>query len=179
MINILNTENLITDIKNLGVSAATVFPPAEIKFDGIFRKMCKDNLCGRYGKNYKCPPFIGEPDDLKAEALSYDSAVLIQTIHKIEDSFDFEGMTESSKLFARTTLGLKEAFSGGDMMVLGAGGCSYCETCTYPDAPCAFPEKTNVSLEACGVNVSQLCALAGFQYINGANTVTYTGIVLF
>jgi hypothetical protein len=35
------------------------------------------------------------------------------------------------------------------------------------------------SLEAYGVNVSKLAASAGMKYINGQNTVTYFGAVLF
>ena len=76
----INTEDIITGIKDLGISAAAVFPAGEIKFDNIFRSMCEDNLCGKYNRNYKCPPFIGEPEDLKNEALSYASVILIQTI---------------------------------------------------------------------------------------------------
>jgi hypothetical protein len=35
------------------------------------------------------------------------------------------------------------------------------------------------SLEAYGVNVSALASAAGMKYINGQNTVTYFGAVLF
>ena len=35
------------------------------------------------------------------------------------------------------------------------------------------------SLEAYGVNVSRMAQAAGMKYINGANTVTYFGAVLF
>ena len=58
-------SDLINGIKSLGISAAAVFPAGEIKFDDVFREMCRQNVCGRYGKNYKCPPHIGEPADLK------------------------------------------------------------------------------------------------------------------
>jgi hypothetical protein len=35
------------------------------------------------------------------------------------------------------------------------------------------------SLEAYGINVSELAKAAGMNYINGQNTVTYFGAVLF
>ena len=62
---------------------------------------------------------------------------------------------------------------------VGAGGCNLCPECTYPDDPCRFPDRKNVSVEACGINVSVLCAKCGLEYIHGPNTVTNTGVVLF
>ena len=45
--------------------------------------------------------------------------------------------------------------------------------------PCRFPEKAFPSLEAYGVFVSKLAQACGMRYINGANTVTYFGVVLY
>ena len=45
--------------------------------------------------------------------------------------------------------------------------------------PCRFPEKAIPSLEAYGINVSRLASAAEMKYINGQNTVTYFGMVLF
>ncbi|MBP5294985.1 MAG: DUF2284 domain-containing protein, partial [Lachnospiraceae bacterium] len=41
------------------------------------------------------------------------------------------------------------------------------------------PDKTLLSLEACGVDVYQTAKAAGLPYNNGANTVTYFGLILF
>ena len=63
---------------------------------------------------------------------------------------------------------------------LGAGGCTICEKCAKKtDEPCRHPDKRIPSLEAYGVNVSKTAAAAGMKYINGQNTVTYFGGVLF
>ena len=40
-------------------------------------------------------------------------------------------------------------------------------------------DRACASLEAYGVSVSQLAELSGMRYINGENTVTYFGAVLF
>ena len=66
-----------------------------------------------------------------------------------------------------------------DMLVLSAGGCHRCETCTYPDAPCRFPEKLVPSVSSFGIHVSKLAANARINYINGANTVTYFSFVIY
>lgn len=63
--------------------------------------------------------------------------------------------------------------------LLGAGGCSLCETCTYPSAPCRHPEKMRRPMEACGIDVVNLSKIAGINYFNGADTVTYFSILFY
>jgi predicted metal-binding protein len=63
-------------------------------------------------------------------------------------------------------------------ILLGAGGCRRCETCTWPDAPCRFPEKMLSSMEAFGMVVSDVCRDNNLPYYYGPNTLTYTGCVL-
>lgn len=62
-----------------------------------------------------------------------------------------------------------------DFLLLANEGRDKCEKCTYPDAPCRFPDQTHGALEGYGIFVSELAKQAGIHYINGANTVTYFG----
>ena len=64
-------------------------------------------------------------------------------------------------------------------LVLTSEGCRNCQTCTYPDAPCRFPDRMCPSVESYGIFVNEEAAEAGIHYINGANTVTYFGNVFF
>ena len=183
MKNTENIENLKDEIKNLGISAAAVFPVGDIKFDDIFRKMCRDNLCGRYGKNYKCPPIIGEPEELKNEIKTYDDVILIQTIYPLEDSFDFEGMGEGGKIHAenidKTREYIKANLNFEKMLVLGAGGCNLCEKCgVIENVPCRFPDRAISSVEAYCMNVADMTNSHGLNYINGENTVSYVAVFL-
>jgi len=179
----LNIEIDINKIKDSGVSTAAVFPVSEIKFDNIFRDMCKQNLCGRYGKNYKCPPFIGEPEDLKAEVLSYDIVILIQTIYPLEDSYDFEGMNEGGKIHSenidKTRKYIEDNLTFNKMLALGAGGCNICPKCGMADkTPCPFPDKAISSVEGYCMNVADMTNSHGLNYINGENTVSYVAVFL-
>ena len=47
------------------------------------------------------------------------------------------------------------------------------------DEPCRFPEKALPSLEAYGVDVYNTTKDTDLKYINGQNTVTFFGMVLF
>ena len=66
-----------------------------------------------------------------------------------------------------------------DFLLLSNEGCGRCTACTYPDAPCRFPQLLHHSLEGYGFIVSDLAKEAGIRYHNGANTVTYFGALLF
>jgi predicted metal-binding protein len=67
-----------------------------------------------------------------------------------------------------------------NVLHLSAGGCGVCKVCAKrTNEPCRFPEKAITSLEAYGINVSRLAAASDMKYINGQNTVTYFGAVLF
>ena len=182
MINI-DTNLLISGIKTTGASTVAVFPVNEIKFDGIYRDMCKDNLCGRYGKNYKCPPYVGEPEDLKAEVLSYETAILIQTVYPLEDSYDFEGMEDGRiahcENINKTKDYIKNNLSYEKMLILGAGGCGLCPKCGILDnIPCRFPDKAISSVEGYCMNVADMTNSHGLNYINGENTVSYVAVFL-
>lgn len=179
-------EDLINGIKNLGISAAAVFPVGEIRFDNIFRKMCKDNLCGKYGKNYKCPPSVGEPEDLKNEVLSYETVILIQTIYPLEDSYDFEGMADGKSVHSENIKKAKDYIKENlpfeqteKMLVLGAGGCDLCPKCGAIDnTPCRFPDKAISSVEGYCMDVANMTNSHGLKYINGENTVSYVAVFL-
>ena len=66
-----------------------------------------------------------------------------------------------------------------DVLPLGAGCCHVCKECTYPDAPCRFPEQALSSMEAYGLLVSQSCTDCGLRYNYGPNIIAYTGCFLF
>ncbi|MBR2474506.1 MAG: DUF2284 domain-containing protein [Clostridia bacterium] len=176
-------ERLIEEVKNLGAYKANVIAVNKISLDRAFRNMCETNACGVYGKCWMCPPDVGDIDMLMAEVGKYDYALVYQTVTELEDSFDFEGMVEAKKSTYPIAQKLRNVFK--DMNItnalhLGAGGCGVCEVCSKRTGePCRFPELAMPSLEAYGVNVSQLAPAAGMKYINGQDTVTYFGAVLF
>ena len=168
---------------SLGAYRAEVIEVSKIETDGVFREMCRANYCGNYGKNWTCPPHVGEIDDLMASLKTYSHALVYQTVSELEDSYDFEGMMEAGKNHGALMMALRKAMEGEAIsrsLHLGAGGCRVCERCAGRDGePCRHPDLAAASLEAYGVNVSKLAEAAGMKYINGQDTVTYFGAVLF
>ena len=66
-----------------------------------------------------------------------------------------------------------------DVLALGAGCCTLCKKCTYPDEPCRFPDKQISSMEAYGLVVLEVCKANNLPYYYGKCTISYTGCFLF
>ena len=178
-----NNHLLISAALQSGAAKAAILPGEKIVTSESFRAMCASNACGIYGKCWTCPPDIGEIGQLIGQVKQYPYGLLYQTIAEIEDSFDIEGMQEASRSHARTTQKLQEKVSGllkKEFLHLGSGGCNVCETCAKRDnQPCRFPDKAMSSMEGYGIDVYKTTKSTDLKYINGQNTVTYFGIVLF
>ena len=174
---------MVLDIlKSLDFSNLAKIETSNIEFELPLLELCKLNSCGNYGKNYTCPPLVGRCEDLIANAKTYKYALVFQKIYSIEDSFDIEGMGKARVDFRDLTLAVNAALDGKvqNYKILSAGGCSLCKECgAVTNTPCRFPKTAFASLEAYGINVSKLAAISGMKYINGQNTVTYFGAVLF
>ena len=175
----------MTDIKELAKSCgfATVEPldPKTLRFLPEVRSMCAADRCQSYGKTWSCPPACGTLEYWEEKASHYEKGILLQTIGDREDSYDFEAMVEVSrqndKNFDRLTEQLRG--QGLDMLAMSAGTCKRCKECTYPDAPCRFPEKLYPSMEACGLFVSQVCKSNSVPYYYGDDKIAYTCCILY
>ena len=65
-----------------------------------------------------------------------------------------------------------------DMLALGAGACTVCKSCAYPDSPCRFPQKAVSSMESYGILVNQVCTDNHMKYYYGSGTIAYTSCFL-
>ena len=176
-------KTLISETLTLGATKVNVIEAGKIETARSFRDMCAANACGMYGKSHMCPPDVGDIEVLMAEVGKYDYALVYQTVSELEDSYDYEGMVAARKRMCPLAQSLREVFADAGIsrvLHLGAGGCGVCEVCAKQiGEPCRFPEKAMPSLEAYGINVSALAKAADMKYVNGQNTVTYFGAVLF
>lgn len=153
---------------------------AQLKTRPEVRVMCAADRCNTYGQNWACPPACGEIEDFQQQISARATCFVVQSFGPIEDSFDFETMVEEEKLqkkrFEKLNDLVKEQYP--DALMLSAGTCQICKTCTCPDEPCRFPDRRLTSMEAAGLVVSEVCTLAGVPYNHGPNTISYTGCVV-
>ena len=154
-----------------------VIPTSAINFSPEVQKACKANVCGKYNNCWTCPPAIDPLEKQREKIIGFSFAFVFTTKFDLEDSFDYEGMMKAKKCHDRLTGEMHEQF-GKTNPVFGAGGCNICDACAYP-AQCRFPGKTYSSIEAAGINVTELSRAGGLRYNNGENTVTYFSMILF
>jgi len=174
--------NILKLSEESGAFRSYIIDVDKIPFDKELRKYCAMNYCGFYGKNYACPPEVGEPDEVIEKAKSFKRALIFQTVTDLEDSYDFEGMEEAAKNHTKLSNQLNKEFKNNvDVYLqLTVGACTVCEDCSIKEGlPCRLPDLAISSLEAYCMNVSTLAELCDMKYINGQNTVTYFGAFLF
>jgi len=166
-----------------GVSKAEIISHEQIVLSDEFRKLCEDNTCGNFGRCWMCPPFIGPIHDLMERVRRYSHGLLYQTISPLEDSFDVKGMFKAAEHHAQVSQRLHKAIKtllSGVFLHLSCGGCHLCEKCAKIDGQsCYFPEEAFSSMEGYGIDVYNTTIKTTLKYVNGNNTVTYFGIVLY
>lgn len=175
------SEQIMTIAQDCGAYQTGILSTANLVVYPEVREMCKKNTCRGYGASWACPPAVGPIEDCLAKVKAYDTMLLFSCKYDLEDSFDYEGMIAGMEVFKKLAAALDNALKGvlPSYLMLANEGCRKCKSCTYPDAPCRFPDELHASIEAYGFNVSELAALSNINYINGQNTVTYFGALCF
>ena len=166
-----------------GAAGFTAWAPldiATIELKPEVRDMCAANACGQYGKRWSCPPGCGTLEECGERITGCSHGILVQTCGDIEDGFDFEAMMEIEADHKEHFLEMYDSLreSGGEVLAIGAGCCTQCAKCTYPEEPCRFPDKMISSMEAYGMLVLEICKANSLQYYYGPDKMAYTSCFL-
>lgn len=170
--------NAIVDLAlRQGFEYAAPLDASTLRFLPEVRGMCSADRCHSYNRSWSCPPAVESLDILAARCSGYTRGVLVQTVGHREDDFDYESIEETAALhrerFDAVTKALRPLFPR--LWPMGMGACTRCKTCTWPDAPCRFPEDVFPSMEACGLLVSEVCTANGLGYYYGPDAISFTG----
>lgn len=170
-------------IEQAGFDCVGTCPAPDLKTHSEVRDMCAAGKCHVYGKSWACPPACGDIADFEEQMHRFEKCTVVQTIAQMEDDFDVEAMMEAQETQKERFYDLIEAIDEAGLsdqtMVLSAGTCELCSTCTYPDEPCRFPDKRLVSMEAAGLIVSEVCTQSEIPYNHGPHTIAYSCCVLY
>ena len=179
----MNHQALVNLALQAGATKAEVMDGKRVVTNAVFRDICESNGCGSYGRCYMCPPHVGEIQQLMVKVHGYAYALIYQTISDIEDSFDIEGMLEAGTKHAWVSQRLQEMLEPSlreHSLHLTCGGCRLCDTCALVRGePCVRPGKALPSMESYGVDVYNTVKDTQLKYINGQNTVTFFGMLLY
>ena len=177
----MTEEKIAAAAKESGFATVAPMDPGTLKFLPEVRSMCAADRCRSYNRNWACPPACGTLEENAERASHYNKGILLQTIGNREDSYDIEAMMEAAEENKKQSdRFIKKLIEGkADFTYLSAGACTRCKECTWPDAPCRFPELTFPSMESAGLFVSQVCRDNGVPYNYGDEKIAYTCCVLF
>ena len=165
-----------------GFAAAVVTDTKDIPFDPSFRPLCAENLCGKYGANYSCPPDCGTPDEMRARIQAHRHALVLQTIWEIADYSDSKAIKAAKKEHNAATLRLLGRLRRADVpgFPVGASGCALCETCAIVEhEPSRYPDLYYSCMSAYCIFVRRLAEQCGMEYDCGPGLLAFFGMYVF
>jgi predicted metal-binding protein len=173
--------DIVSLAKECGFDVAAAMDPNKLEFMSEVRDMCAADKCRSYDKNWTCPPAAGSLEDIKKRCAGFNKGLLVQTVGRRGDEFDFEAIMETEAAHQKHFRALSEKLSGLGIKFLpmGVGACRICPECTYPGEPCRFPELAFPSMEACGLLVSKVCTDSGVPYYYGKDSISFVSCYLY
>lgn len=178
----MNSTILLQLILDCGAKNAAVITQNQLVLNASFLDICEKNQCGMYGRCWVCPPATEDIHILMKRVSDFKAGILYQTIALLEDSFDIEGMQAAAHDHALLGQRIETVLAPHHLKTfhMSCGGCHLCTRCAKQDQqPCRFPGKPLLPLEVCGIDVYSTTKSTPLRYINGQNTVTYFGLLLF
>lgn len=136
--------------------------------------------CERYGHCWTCPPYCGTIEEKIAKCRQYDSFCLYSTVTETPNAWEKAANLRVKRQHDDLTLAIRDELvkEFSDFYILSTG-CTECQVCTCPDAPCRFPEKRFFSMESHGVIVIEMLDQIGMCSNYGQDTVAYFTMILF
>ena len=178
----MTNEDRIRMAAEEGFAAAAVIKTEEIPLDASFRPLCEENLCGKYGVNYSCPPDCGSPEEMRQRLLSKKRAFVLQTIWEIADYGDNKAIKEAKGAHNAATIRLAKRLrqEGCEGFLVGASGCALCEPCELvAHRPCRLPEFQYSCMSAYCVFVRKLAERCGMEYDCGSGLLAFFGMYVY
>lgn len=176
----MNKQTIESQIAELPVCDYAFIEIRDIPFREEVRYICKTE-CSRYGKSWSCPPAVGTVEECRERCRAYDGAFLFTTMTEVPDMEDLEGMLATRKDHEEITRRIRNLFQEecSGVLALSTESCAVCEHCTYPDAPCRFPDRMFPSVEGFGILVTGLAEQCGITFLSGGNLVTWFSLILY
>ena len=177
----MDMEKFLEMARAQGFETVAPLDVSTLKFLPEVRDMCAADRCQSYNRSWSCPPACGSLEEISEKCRAYTGGIIVQTVGKREDEFDFESIVEVNELNKKRFNALARAYSDAeiDNYAMGSGACQLCEKCTYPDDKCRFPDRMHSSMEASGLFVSQVCKDNGVKYYYGPDAICFVGCFLF
>lgn len=153
-------RKMVEKAKNLGFSNAAVMDTKDLVFKPEYRKFCEENQCGNYGLNPACPPECGTVEDMRQKALTYEKALILQTIQSQDMDYK-KAKIAHNKLTEQLVTWMKEN-GDKDLLFMSAG-----------------PYKHNSCMSAYCVDAQKMADAVGMICWGTDDKIRYFSQILF
>ena len=152
----------------------------EIPFSQRVRYICEKE-CPRYGTSWSCPPAVGTVEECRERCLGYRHAFVFSTISEPGDPNDPKELRAARLEHVKITEAVREIFRDcfGRVLALSAESCDICGQCTYPDAPCRYPDRMFPCAESYGILVTELAGKTGMTFEAGSGTIIWFSVIFW
>ena len=177
----MNEASLLELAKSEGFSAALI-TPEQIPVDAKFRAFCEENLCGKYGANYSCPPDCGTVEELHQKILAEDKVLIVQTIWNIKGYEDKAAIQKSKETHNAMVLRLKAKLENHDLVGFCSGynGCPLCNPCKRTtNEPCSHPELRISCMSAYCIDAAELAKRCDLPFAWSPDKLHLFGMIAF
>ena len=161
---------------------ASLISPELIPVNPDFRIYCEENLCGKYGANYSCPPDCGTVKNLHQNILAEDNVLVVQTIWPIAGYEDKETISKAKHAHNVMVLELKGKMEqyGLHGFCSGYNGCPLCNPCKRQlNEPCAHPDKRISCMSAYCIDVAALAKQCELDFAWSSDKLHLFGMIAF
>ena len=176
----ISTDELLQLALEDGFTSAGGLDMQSLVFREEVREMCAADKCRSYGRSWSCPPAVGSLESISERVSGYNRGILVQTTGSMKHDFDYHAIRDTERQhitnFETLVRHVRMLFPG--CLPMGAGACTICKKCTYPDRPCRHPKRMVPSMEAYGLVINDVCRTSGLQYNYGPQTMTFTSCIL-
>lgn len=152
----------------------------ELVFTPRVRTICRTE-CPMYAKTWACPPAVGTLEECKGRMAQFDEGLLIATITEVSDISNIQQTLQTRAPHEQITRQVLEVVrqQAEHTLTLSTEACAHCEQCTYPFAPCRFPERMFPCVESHCILVTDLADRHGIDYMASGNTVTWFSLIMY
>jgi len=170
-------------VQQSGANASVFFEAELLVPERRIRELCLENRCGKYGKHYMCPPYVGSVAEIESRLSRFRRGVLLQYSRPLDVRNDPSGLRQTKIDFHSIVLLIEESLKkngAGEVWGMIGGSCELCLVCRATTVePCLYPDKARTSLESMAVDVMALLDKLGLDNRFRPDRITWTGCVLF
>ena len=176
----MDRQKLEAELRELPLYQYAFIDTAELAFSQRVRYICETE-CPMYNTTWACPPAVGSVAACQERVMAFKEGLLIATITEVSDIANIAETlatrTEHEEITRQVLAMVRQ--QAGQTLTLSTEACTHSEHCTWPEAPCRFPDRMFPCLESHGILVTDLAEKRGIEFQFSGNTVTWFSLILY